>query len=391
MRAPFLVLATISALFLSGCVSQSIQTFQPFQENNLNSLLDSGAYQQKTNSFFVINDSSSSMGDAYLGSAFANLSKHSVEKELLNRMNKTIPNLSLSSGLRSFGYGPCTSWSYTHLNQALQNHSTASFDNAIASLECANGGTPVASALMEAQTDLSDAKGNIAVILLSDGHQYTDSPASAVAALKHQYGDKLCLYTIWVGNEKEAEGQAVLTELSELSGCGFSTTAEMIASNEGMAAFVTKVFLDKAAPKAVDGDADKDGVLDSQDQCPNTPIGATVNSQGCWIIKGIHFDTDKSNIKAQYHGILNNVVNVIKQNPGLSIQIQGHTDNLGSAAYNLKLSERRAKSVRDYLSDKTGNQGNLSAQGYGLTMPIDSNDTTAGRGNNRRVQLKVLP
>ena len=390
MRASFLALVAVSVLSLSGCVSQSIKTFQPFQEKNLNALLDAGAYQQKTNSFFVINDSSSSMGDTYLGRSFSNLSKHSVEKELLNRMNKTIPNLNLMSGLRSFGYGPCTGWAYTYLNQALQNYSKTGFDDAIASLECANGGTPVADAIMETQADLSDAQGNIAVIMLSDGYQYADSPASAVTALKQQYGDKLCLHTIWVGNDKEAEGQAVLTELSELSGCSSSTTAEMIASNQGMADFVTKVFLTKAEMR-VDNDADKDGVIDSLDKCPNTPIGATVNSQGCWIIKGIHFDTDKSNIKAQYYGILNNVVNVIKRNPGLKIQIQGHTDNRGSAAYNLKLSERRAKSVRDYLSDKTGNQGNLTAKGYGITMPIDSNDTVAGRSNNRRVQLKVLP
>ena len=160
-------------------------------------------------------------------------------------------------------------------------------------------------------------------------------------------------YGLWVGNEKEVEGQAVLAELAALSGCGSSTTAEMIASNQGMADFVTKVFLTKVEMR-VDNDADKDGVIDSLDKCPNTPMGATVNSQGCWIIKGIHFETDKSNIKAQYYGILNNVVNVIKRNSGIKIQIQGHTDNTGSAAYNLKLSDRRAKSVRDYLSDKAG-------------------------------------
>ena len=144
------------------------------------------------------------MGDTYLGSAFANISKHSVEKELFNRMNKTIPNLKLTSGLRSFGYGSCTGWVYTHLNQALQNYSKAGFDDAIASLECANGGTPVADAFIEIETDLADAKGNIAIIMLSDGYQYADSPASAVLALKQQYGDKLCLHTVcgWVMRKK---------------------------------------------------------------------------------------------------------------------------------------------------------------------------------------------
>lgn len=393
MKLQFLTAAIVTASVLSGCATHSINPSQSFQAKDLNPQVKSGVYQQKTNSFFIINDSSSSMGEIYNGAGFsglANLSKHSIEKELLSRMNKTIPDVSLKSGLRSFGFGPCLSWGLTHLNQSVQSYSTASFDTAINSLTCSSGGTPLTSALEPALNDLTATTGNIALILLSDGQNHGPSPLPATEALKAQYGQKLCIYTIWVGNKKDESGKAVLEQISKVSGCGFSTTGSAIASSDKMADFVTKVFFNKVTPPVQEGDADKDGVLDSKDNCPDTPIGAFVNKYGCWIIEGINFDTNKSNIKAKYHSLLAKVANVINHNPGLKIEVQGHTDNQGSATYNLKLSDRRAKAVRDYLSSKTGNHRSLTAKGYGLTSPIDTNNTEAGRYNNRRVQLDVI-
>jgi OOP family OmpA-OmpF porin len=201
-----------------------------------------------------------------------------------------------------------------------------------------------------------------------------------------------------VGNVEEAQGRITMNQLADAGGCGFATSAGEIASSAGMSKYVQQVFFGKTPvvapmPKAiavVDGDDDRDGVKNSKDQCPGTPYGATVNAQGCWILKGIHFDTAKYDIKAQYYPILDNVVKVIQNNPGLNIEIQGHTDNVGTAAYNLKLSDNRAKSVRDYLKNKVGKETGLSAKGYGLTQPVDSNATEQGRANNRRVQLNVL-
>ncbi|MCF6251409.1 MAG: OmpA family protein [Methylococcaceae bacterium] len=393
MKKTLLTAATIASIALSGCATQSISTFSPFQATDLNPLVKSGQLQQKKNSFFVINDSSSSTGDTYLGSGFSGqsaLSKLSVEKEILDRMNQTIPNISLSSGLRSFGFGPCLSWGFSKLNQAVQSYTSASFAGAINSLECSSGGTPVASALTAANTDLTSAPGNIAVILLSDGYNYDVSPVPAVEALKQQYGDKLCLYTIWVGNEKEAAGQAALEQLADISGCGFSTTASAVASSNGMADFVTKVFFTVSAPVAVaaEGDADGDGVLDSKDRCPNTPRGAIVDKDGCWAFHGVLFDFDKATIKSGYENVFDNAIKVLKLNPGLTVEIQGHTDSKGSATYNQNLSERRAVSVKQLLVNNGIAATRLTTRGFGEAKPVASNDTEAGRAHNRRVVYK---
>ena len=383
-----LLTAAVATLALSGCATQSITSFAPFQANDLDALVSSGQLKQTKDTFFVINDSSSSTGDTYLGSGFSGQSKLSVEKELLARMNKTIPNITLTSGLRSFGFGSCLDWGYTKLNQAVQSYSSASFDGAINSLTCSSGGTPVASAFTAAKTDLTSSSGNIAVILLSDGYHYDISPVPALQVLKKQYGDKLCVYTVWVGNEKEQSGEAVLQQLSDISGCGFSTTADAIKSNTGMANFVTKVFFTPVAPVVVDGDADGDGVLDSKDKCPNTPKGAIVDKDGCWAFHGVLFDFDKATIKSGFENVFNNAIKVLKLNPSLTVEIQGHTDSKGSATYNQRLSNERAASVKQHLVNNGISGSRLTTKGFGESKPVASNDTDEGRAHNRRVAFK---
>ncbi|PKM12954.1 MAG: flagellar motor protein MotB [Gammaproteobacteria bacterium HGW-Gammaproteobacteria-3] len=394
MNKKLLLTAALTAAALSGCASQPVTTFDTFHANSLNDLVRSGELVQKTNSFFIINDSSSSMSKHYHGAGFTGQptpTKFSVEKEILNRMNQSIPDINLTSGIRSFGFGPCLSWGFTHLNQPVETYSKSSFGQGIDSLTCSGGGSLMSNAITAASTDLSPATGNIALIILSDGNIDDGSqPLIATQSLKEQFGDKLCVYTVWVGNEDDSQGQILLRKLSDISGCGFSTTAENVASNNDMTSFVQHVFLQPGAPRVVDGDDDQDGVLNSKDRCPRTPRTATVDIHGCWAVKGIRFDIDKATIKPQYLPLLDNAISVLKNNPSLQVEVQGHTDNTGSAAYNQKLSERRAKAVRDYLVSKTGKAEALTSRGYGLTRPIDTNSTSEGRYNNRRVQLKIL-
>ena len=92
-------------------------------------------------------------------------------------------------------------------------------------------------------------------------------------------------------------------------------------------------------------DRDGDGVLDRTDRCPNTPKGAKVNRQGCWVLKGIEFDTGKSTIKSQSTMVLDEVVTVLMKNPSLKVEVQGHTDNVGTQENNQALSQRRADAV----------------------------------------------
>jgi len=396
MNKTLITAASLGALLVSGCASTPTSTFEPFPARNLNELLTSGQYQQKTDNFFVINDSSSSMGEDYHGPGFTSghtPTKLAVEKEILSRINQTIPELKLTSGIRSFGFGPCTSWGSTLLNLPPTAYSKPTFSAGIDALTCASGGSPMHKAIEAAASDLSGTSGRIALLVLSDGHELESNPAPAMQDLKRQYGDRLCVYSVWVGNKHEQSGKLVLNSLSDVAGCGFRADAENVATPDGMAEFVKNVFLKPAAPMAAPGceasDADSDGVNDCNDRCPDTLKGAHVNQFGCWIVD-VKFDNDKSNIKPEYYGELDNAAEVIGNNPGVTIEVQGHTSNTASAEYNQRLSERRATAVAKYLRHKVGGSATLVPQGYGLTSPIDTNDTEEGRANNRRVELKVI-
>jgi outer membrane protein OmpA-like peptidoglycan-associated protein len=117
-----------------------------------------------------------------------------------------------------------------------------------------------------------------------------------------------------------------------------------------------------------------------------TPIevGLTVR------LKNIYFDFDKTTLKSESFIELNKVVDFLKQNSSVSIEISGHTDSKGSDTYNLNLSQGRSQSVVDYVVSQGIDASRLKAQGYGESKPIDSNDTEAGRANNRRVEFTVL-
>lgn len=141
-------------------------------------------------------------------------------------------------------------------------------------------------------------------------------------------------------------------------------------------------------PAPAPADSDDDGVPDAQDACPGTPRGAKIDERGCWVLgQDYLFDFDKANIKSQYYPILNDVIKVIMDNPTLRVLLEGHTDSVGTEAYNQKLSERRAKAVQQYLIKGGVDAARLSIVGYGESRPIAPNNTKDGRAKNRRVEL----
>ena len=123
---------------------------------------------------------------------------------------------------------------------------------------------------------------------------------------------------------------------------------------------------------------------------PPPPPAPAVKEQGSIIFRNIQFDLNKSNIKPESYPILDEVVDYLKANPNVKMEVQGHTCNLGTAAYNLKLSDRRAASVKTYLVGKGVAADRLETKGYGLTMPVAPNDTEENRARNRRVEFKPI-
>jgi OOP family OmpA-OmpF porin len=137
-------------------------------------------------------------------------------------------------------------------------------------------------------------------------------------------------------------------------------------------------------------DSDNDGVCDSLDKCPGTPAGYKVDAVGCPITVSIQldvkFDFDKSVVKPEYRSEVQKAAVFLNNHPGSTAVVEGHTDSKGSDEYNLKLSDRRANAVRDYLIKEFNvSASRVSAVGYGETQPIATNDTEAGRALNRRV------
>jgi len=143
-------------------------------------------------------------------------------------------------------------------------------------------------------------------------------------------------------------------------------------------------------------DSDKDGVPDYLDKCPGTPAGVKVDKDGCPMpvaklcsptVLKIAFDTNKADIKPQYHGELKKVGDFLIEYPKAKGAIEGYTDNVGKKASNMKLSQRRADSVRNYIikTFKIAPE-RITAKGYGPAKPVASNKTTAGKQKNRRIE-----
>lgn len=145
-------------------------------------------------------------------------------------------------------------------------------------------------------------------------------------------------------------------------------------------------------------DSDGDGVPDCLDKCPDTPPGTRVEAYGCppaaeqgsIVFRNILFEFDSADLKAESLAVLDQVVEYLRSNPGVSMEIQGHTDNVGTAEYNLRLSSRRAQTVRDYLMNKGIPPERLEVQGLGLSSPLVPNDTEENRARNRRVEFKPI-
>lgn len=144
-------------------------------------------------------------------------------------------------------------------------------------------------------------------------------------------------------------------------------------------------------------DNDQDGSVDTDDDCPNSK--GLPSNKGCplseikgqLILIGVNFKTGSSELTPSSFNVLDHVILSILENPAVSVEIQGHTDNQGSDKKNQEISQKRAETVRAYMISKGVEAKRLEAKGYGASQPIADNTTEQGREKNRRVELKRLP
>ncbi len=400
----------------TGCVqmknldlkkSLDFMRMDEFQSQVQSQELQTERYVQKIDSFIIVLDSSSSMGTIYEDDVPERYSRFMIAKDIVSRMNNTIPEMDMQGTLQRFGYGFAARGKLTEAVYGPTAYSTSDLEYALQTIITPGGHSPAGLAIGETNKILGNTEGRSAVIVISDGEKLKDDPLMKVKTLKKQFGYRTCLYTIWVGSKTES--RELMEEIASEMECGFSVTADDIATSAGMTDFVRKVFLARdsdgdGVPDDIDecpgtppgvqvdevgcaGDSDGDGVTDDVDECLGTPKGAIVDHRGCWVVKGVTFDYKKWNVKPQFNSNLDNIINVLNNTPGLNIRVEGHTDNIGSAKYNLGLSKKRAEAIKAYLVGKGIEGSRITSIGLGLSKARASNDTKKGRAMNRRAEL----
>lgn len=158
------------------------------------------------------------------------------------------------------------------------------------------------------------------------------------------------------------------------------------------------VAIDLAPAAPVDSDGD--GVIDPDDRCPGTPRGMRVDVVGCpvlfgptdraVVLQGVNFRTGSAILTRPSLVVLDSVARILVALPTVKIEIGGHTDNVGGATMNLRLSQARARSVMRYLNQRGVPLSRMAAVGYGPRIPVAPNTTAAGRARNRRVEMRKV-
>jgi OOP family OmpA-OmpF porin len=361
----------------------------------LNQKIQDGKYAQNAQTFLILFDATSSMYDSY-----QNQFKFDQEKQLVTLFNNTIPNLKLSAALREFGqyfFSP----ELTKRIYGMCEYNRDALNKAILEVKTPHGNTPLDVAITSAGQDLANSEGNLALIIFSDGEDVNEATVvKAASHVKDKYGDRICIYTVQLGNN--LKGGRLLERIAQVGECGISAKGDQVASDAGMTAFVERIFLSvkKAAPagspaitpapKPTPAPA-PEVIQEKKKPAEAKPeVAAPVETRKETIALNVQFDTGKAVVKPVYFREIEKVAEFLKKHPDTEVTIAGHTDNVGKEAANVKLSQARADAIAKLLVEKSGIESSrVKAVGYGPKKPIASNKTADGRQKNRRVEANI--
>lgn len=302
--------------------------------------------------FFL--DHSGSMGEVYKGKK--NLTKFVLAQVAMQAVNDQIPDLKYNSGVYTFA--PYKQYS------AVAPYNKAAVRNAIAPIkwdfDLYGRQTPMGPGLASLDKVISGLSGRTAVIIFSDGYANRGiNPVTEAKELVAKYGDRLCFMVVSVADT--AYGLDILKKIAAASQCNcFITNEDLFSGKEAQDAFL---------------------------RCG---IYAEVEDE-IIVFRSIYFDFNKSKIKREFIPVLDEGVKIIKTKKFREVILEGHTDGIGSEAYNQRLSERRANAVKAYFVKKGINAAEIRTIGYGKTRPVATNSTAAGRKLNRRLEIKFRP
>jgi len=313
----------------------------------------------KVDNFILFLDHSSSMKFLYKGKSQLDLggqSKIVLAKSAMVEFNKLMPNLGYKSGVYTFA--PYKQYS------AMAPYNKEAVEKAITPIDVQYDAyarmTPWGPGLQQIDSVIAGLSGKTALVIFTDGYDNVGIDAAVAAQqLQSKYGDKLCIMVVSFADTKH--GQEQVKKIASLSRCNCIVDGDVFLRDQ--AARIT--FL-------------RCGIYDE-------------GNDESIIFRSIYFDFDKYNIKREFLPVLDEGVSIIKSKTNTRVRLEGHTDSVGSVAYNQKLSERRANSVKTYFVKKGVNASIIDAVGYGKLRPRFDNSTAEGRKMNRRVEIKFLP
>jgi OOP family OmpA-OmpF porin len=324
--------------------------------------LNPDAYTRKVDSFVVLLDTSGSMTTEDEGRP-----RIYNAQDLVASFNSVVPPLDYDAGLVTYGKGStgtCAGYGVATTIYGLEPYLQADFAQALGSIECAASTTPIAAAIDAATGLLVEETGSIAVIIVSD-FNWSDPAAveAAIAKLKAQHANNICLHTVKVGDDTAHD--ALIASLTDPAGCDSAVRGTDLVTGAAMSGYVVNTLL--------------------------TPLDQPLQYEKYSVSAEALFDFDKAILKPQGRAELQALGAQIRRQ-GLKVQdidVVGHTDSVGSDAYNMALSERRAMAVRSFLVGEGVSSSIIDASGMGKRQPVASNDTAEGRALNRRVEVLV--
>jgi len=303
----------------------------------------------KVDNFVLFVDQSGSM---YQANKDAKDIKEIQVKKVLTQMNAEIPQLGYKGGLTLFAP--------FETKVPMAPYSRPAIGAGIASIPDDQPVywrmTPMGQGLGDLNGVLSNLSGKTAVIMFSDGEQNEGPDPVATAQQLVSAHPGLCIHVVSFAES----GYGTWVNLNVSKGCRFANGPSLIDNGPKMEEFVRDVFCG--------GPAAKQKI----------------------VLRGVNFDFDKAVIRADGKPVLDAAIQTLKEQPDVRISVEGHTDSVGSDAYNQRLSERRAQAVVDYLAAGGITRSRMSARGYGESKPVASNATDDGRAQNRRVELGVI-
>lgn len=319
----------------------------------------------KVDGFVFFLDQSGSMGQIHTE---AGQKKMTMAKALMLAMNEKIPALGYEAGLDTFApFGELLRGSYdaSAMAGAVEgvNEDIALYGNL----------TPMGDGLDGLRPVLDGMPGKVAVIVFSDGRSNLGTdPVEQAKNLYRDYDNRVCFHVVSLADD--GPGQETLDQIAALFSCSVAASGPaLLEDSAALDTFVKDVFYDTVVTK---------------DPKP-APAPAPAKEEVVDVIQlRVHFDFDSAKIRDDMKPILDEAAGLLKDadRPAL---LEGHTCNIGPEAYNQGLSERRAKSVKDYLVAKGIPAVRLGTSGLGESAPKYDNTTLEGRKLNRRVEIII--